>query len=346
MTSSDAVGKQLTAKDFSTGDPRWCPGCGDHAILNGMRNLLPTLGIPRENFVVVSGIGCSSRLPYYLETYGVHSIHGRAPSIATGISINRPDLSVWVVTGDGDSLSIGGNHLIHAVRRNVNLKIVMLNNQIYGLTKGQFSPATKPGTVTPSSPFGSLDHSFNPAALALGAEATFLARTVDTDRKHMLEMLAAAYAHDGSALVEIRQNCPTFKHRAARGTSRRPPPSPPRPTGPIRLEANQPILFGADSQWAVLRDPETGDLKFGRSTEKGIVIHDPRSTSPTYAYALARIADTHPELAPIGVYRAVERPSFDKQYQQRNATARVGGRGDLQELLTGEDSWTVPAGRA
>ncbi|MEX5710237.1 2-oxoacid:ferredoxin oxidoreductase subunit beta [Parafrankia sp. FMc6] len=346
MTSSDAVGKQLTAKDFSTGqDARWCPGCGDHAILNGMRNLLPTLGIPRENFVVVSGIGCSSRLPYYLDTYGIHSIHGRAPSIATGISINRPDLSVWVVTGDGDSLSIGGNHLIHALRRNVNLKIIMFNNQIYGLTKGQFSPATKPGTVTPSSPFGSLDHSFNPAALALGAEATFLARTVDTDRKHMTEILAAAHAHDGSALVEIRQNCPTF-NVAPRDDVAASATEPTAADGPIRLEAGQPILFGADSQWAVLRDPETGDLKFGRSVEKGVVIHDPRSTSPTYAYALARIADTHPELAPIGVYRAVERPSFDKQYQNRLATARAGGRGDLQELLTGDDSWSVPASRA
>ncbi|CUU55251.1 2-oxoglutarate ferredoxin oxidoreductase subunit beta [Parafrankia irregularis] len=341
MTSPDAVGKQLTAKDFSAGEARWCPGCGDHAILNNMRNLMPTLGIPRENFVVISGIGCSSRLPYYLDTYGMHSIHGRAPSIATGVSINRPDLSVWVVTGDGDALSIGGNHLIHALRRNVNLKILLFNNQIYGLTKGQFSPATKPGTITPSSPFGSLDHSFNPLALALGAEASFVARTVDTDRKHMMEILAAAAAHDGSALVEIRQNCPTFNHgeRAVTADTSVPTPA----DGPIRLEAGSPILFGADSQWAVLRDAETGDLKLGRSTEKGVVVHNPRSTSPTYAYALARIADTEPELAPIGVYRAVERASFDKQYQDRLADARAGGRGDLQDLLTGNDSWTVPA---
>src|ERR671924_391458 len=206
---------RLTAKDFKTDqEVRWCPGCGDYAILAAVQSFLPELGIPSERIVFISGIGCAARFPYYVETYGIHSIHGRAPAIATGLALSRPDLSVWVVTGDGDALSIGGNHLIHALRRNVNVKILMFNNQIYGLTKGQFSPTSEFGKVTKSTPFGSLDHPFNPVALALGAEATFVARSIDVDRQHLTDVLRAAAAHQGTAFVEIYQNCNVFNDGA------------------------------------------------------------------------------------------------------------------------------------
>ncbi|MCM3923372.1 2-oxoacid:ferredoxin oxidoreductase subunit beta [Frankia sp. AiPs1] len=337
-----------TVADFTTGqEVRWCPGCGDHAILSTMRGLLPALGVAPENTVVVSGIGCSSRLPYYLDTYGIHSIHGRAPSFATGISINRPDLSVWVVTGDGDALAIGGNHLIHALRRNVNLKILLLNNHIYGLTKGQASPTSKVGTIGPSSPFGSLDNPFNPIALALGAGATFVARTIDTDRRHLTATLTAAAAHKGAALVEIRQGCPTFSaiprqpNRAAGETSPAESDDPSAPEhGPIRLSPGLPIVFGAKEQWGIVRDPSTGELGIGHGGDSRVVVHDPGTQNSTYAYALARLAETSLAEPPIGVYRSVSAPSFDQLYQERLATARPDGRGDLRTLLKGTDSWT------
>src|SRR6186713_925678 len=209
--SETTVAPPLTAKDFVTDqEVRWCPGCGDYSILAQVQKVMPTLGIPRENIVIISGIGCSSRFPYYMNTYGMHSIHGRAPAIATGLATTRPDLSVWVVTGDGDALSIGGNHLIHALRRNVNMTILLFNNRIYGLTKGQYSPTSETGKITKSTPMGSLDHPFNPVSLALGAEATFVARTIDSDRSHLTEVLSAAAAHRGTSLVEIYQNCPIF----------------------------------------------------------------------------------------------------------------------------------------
>ncbi|WP_163547942.1 2-oxoacid:ferredoxin oxidoreductase subunit beta [Candidatus Frankia nodulisporulans] len=335
-----------TVADFTTANEvRWCPGCGDHAILSTMRGLLPALGVAPENTVVVSGIGCSSRLPYYLDTYGIHSIHGRAPTFATGVSINRPDLSVWVVTGDGDALSIGGNHLIHALRRNVNLKILLFNNHIYGLTKGQFSPASKVGTVSPSSPHGSLDYPFNPIALALGAGATFVARTIDTDRRHLTATLTAAAAHKGAALIEIRQGCPTFNNipRQPRGsggaTTENDPASP--ELGPIRLSPGLPIVFGPNDQWGIVRDPNTGELVVGNGGDPRVVVHDPGTQNSTYAYALSRLAETALGEAPIGVYRSVSQPSFDQLFQERLATARPGGRGELRSLLTGSDSWVV-----
>src|SRR6201988_3377072 len=207
--------QKLATKDFkSDQEVLWCPGCGDYAILAAFQSFLPELEIPRENLVIISGIGCSSRLPYYVDTYGMHSIHGRAPAIATGLASTRPDLSVWVITGDGDALSIGGNHLIHALRRNVNIKILLFNNRIYGLTKGQYSPTSERGKVTKSTPFGSLDHPFNPVSLALGADATFVARTIDSDRKHLTSVLWAAADHKGAALIEIYQNCPIFNDDA------------------------------------------------------------------------------------------------------------------------------------
>ena len=251
---------QLTAKDFkSDQEVRWCPGCGDYAILAAMQAFMPELGIPRERIVFVSGIGCAARFPYYMETYGMHSIHGRAPAIATGLSTSRPDLSVWVVTGDGDALSIGGNHLIHALRRNVNIKILMFNNQIYGLTKGQYSPTSELGKVTKSTPMGSLDWPFNPISLALGAEATFVARAIDTDRKQLTEVLRKAAAHKGAAFVEIYQNCTstTTAPSTSCATTR---------TNRINLEHGTPIRFGEDGEKGV--DPAQRrhgrDRRYGR----------------------------------------------------------------------------------
>ena len=230
----------LKAKDFKTDqEVRWCPGCGDYAILAAVQGFMPELGIPRENIVFISGIGCSSRFPYYMNTYGMHSIHGRAPAIATGLATSRPDLSVWVVTGDGDALSIGGNHLIHALRRNVNLKILLFNNQIYGLTKGQYSPASELGKITKSSPMGSIDNPFNPLSLALGAEATFVARTIDSDRKHLQSVLRAAAEHQGTALVEIYQNCNIFNDGAFDILK----DSDTRDDWTIRMEHGQPLRF-------------------------------------------------------------------------------------------------------
>jgi 2-oxoglutarate ferredoxin oxidoreductase subunit beta len=239
---------QLTAKDFkSDQEVRWCPGCGDYAILSAVQGFMPQLGIPREKIVFVSGIGCSSRFPYYMNTYGMHSIHGRAPAIATGLSVTRPDLSVWVITGDGDALSIGGNHLIHALRRNVNLKILLFNNQIYGLTKGQYSPTSELGKITKSTPMGSLDHPFNPVSVALGVEATFVARTIDSDRKHLTEVLTKAAAHKGTAFVEIYQNCNIFNDGAF--DLLKEPDT--RADNQIRLEHGKPIRFGADGERGV-----------------------------------------------------------------------------------------------
>src|SRR5438309_7516370 len=249
---AQANGK-LTAKDYKTDqEVRWCPGCGDYAILAALQSFMPELGVPRERIVFVSGIGCAARFPYYMETYGMHSIHGRAPAIATGLSVSRPDLKVFVITGDGDALSIGGNHLIHVLRRNVNLTILLFNNRIYGLTKGQYSPTSEPGKVTKSTPMGSLDNPFNPVSLALGAEGTFVARTVDSDRKHLTSVLSAAAAHRGTALVEIYQNCPIFNDGAFEALKDKEQAQ----EAVIRLEHGQPIRFGA---------PAPDGLEIGRA---------------------------------------------------------------------------------
>ncbi|WP_256641374.1 2-oxoacid:ferredoxin oxidoreductase subunit beta [Streptomyces murinus] len=329
---------KLSAKDFkSDQEVRWCPGCGDYAILAAVQGFLPELGIAREDIVFVSGIGCSSRFPYYLNTYGMHSIHGRAPAIATGLAASRPDLSVWVVTGDGDALSIGGNHLIHALRRNVNLKILLFNNRIYGLTKGQYSPTSETGKITKSTPMGSVDAPFNPVSLALGAEATFVARTIDSDRKHLTGVLRAAAAHQGTALVEIYQNCNIFndgafdalkdKQRAEEAL--------------VRLEHGQPIRFGAGNMRGVVRDPRTGDLDVVTVTprnEADLLVHDAHAASPTTAFALSRL--TAP--TPVGVFRAAERPVYDTALNaQLDEAADRHGTGDLAALLAGTDTWTV-----
>ncbi|MFB6813698.1 2-oxoacid:ferredoxin oxidoreductase subunit beta [Streptomyces sp. NPDC056347] len=330
-------------KDFkSDQEVRWCPGCGDYAVLAAVQGFMPELGLAKENIVFVSGIGCSSRFPYYMNTYGMHSIHGRAPAIATGLATSRRDLSVWVVTGDGDALSIGGNHLIHALRRNVNLKILLFNNRIYGLTKGQYSPTSEIGKITKSTPMGSLDAPFNPVSLALGAEASFVARTIDSDRKHLTSVLRAAADHPGTALVEIYQNCNIFNDGAFEALKDKDQAQ----EAVIRLEHGQPIRFGTDNAKGVVRDPATGDLQVVDVTaenESRVLVHDAHSTSPTTAFALSRLADPDTlHRTPIGVLRDVERPVYDTlMAEQLDTAVEQRGKGDLGALLAGNDHWTV-----
>ncbi|WP_406285042.1 2-oxoacid:ferredoxin oxidoreductase subunit beta [Streptomyces sp. NBC_00209] len=330
-------------KDFkSDQEVRWCPGCGDYAVLAAVQGFMPDLGLAKENIVFISGIGCSSRFPYYMNTYGMHSIHGRAPSIATGLATSRRDLSVWVVTGDGDALSIGGNHLIHALRRNVNLKILLFNNRIYGLTKGQYSPTSELGKITKSTPMGSLDAPFNPVSLAIGAEASFVARTVDSDRKHLTGVLRAAADHPGTALVEIYQNCNIFNDGAFEVLKDKDQAQ----EAVIRLEHGQPIVFGTDGAKGVVRDSLTGDLQVVAVTEDNkaqILVHDAHAPSPTTAFALSRLADADTlHHTPIGVLRSVERPVYDTTMAEQLDTAvERHGKGDLAALLAGNDHWTV-----
>ena len=340
MTTGDL---SLKPKDFKTDqEVRWCPGCGDYAILAAVQGFMPELGVPRENIVFISGIGCSSRFPYYMNTYGMHSIHGRAPAIATGLSTSRPDLSVWVVTGDGDALSIGGNHLIHALRRNANLKILLFNNRIYGLTKGQYSPTSELGKITKSTPMGSLDHPFNPISVALGAEASFVARTMDSDRKHLQSVLRAAADHPGTALVEIYQNCNIFNDGAF-DVLKEPET---RDDWTIRLEHGQPLRFGADGSKAVVRD-EYGSLSIAENApadDPRVIVHDAHRSDASYAFALSRLAGIDNRYTPMGVFRSVERPVYDRMMsdQVRVATDKAPGGADaLQKLLLGGDTWSV-----
>jgi 2-oxoglutarate ferredoxin oxidoreductase subunit beta len=337
---------KLTVKDFkSDQEVRWCPGCGDYAILAAVQSFMPELGIPRENIVFISGIGCSSRFPYYMNTYGMHSIHGRAPAIATGLSVSRPDLSVWVVTGDGDALSIGGNHLIHALRRNVNLKILLFNNRIYGLTKGQYSPTSELGKITKSTPLGSADSPFNPLSLALGAEASFVARTIDSDRKHLQSVLRAASAHEGSAFIEIYQNCNIFNDGAFEPLK----DADTRDDFLVRLEHGQPITFGKDREWCVVHPPGGFGLVVRRTAETPadhVLTHDATVADPAYAFALSRLPDLDLRHTPIGVFRSVPRPSYDTLVREQvtGAQAKLGGRTpeeELSALLHSGDTWTI-----
>jgi 2-oxoglutarate ferredoxin oxidoreductase subunit beta len=330
---------------------RWCPGCGDYAILAAVQGFLPDLGLRRENIVFVSGIGCSSRFPYYLDTYGMHSIHGRAPAIATGIATAREDINVWVVTGDGDALSIGGNHLIHAMRRNVNMTILLFNNRIYGLTKGQYSPTSEPGKITKSTPVGSVDHPFNPVSLALGAEASFVARTIDSNRKHLTSVLSAAAAHRGTSLVEIYQNCPIFNDGAFDAVT----DADTKADAIIPLEHGAPIRFGVpidNSEGALgskgIARAASGGVEVIEVTADNVgdvLIHDAHSPDPTTAYALSRLTDAGVlHQAPIGIFRSVERPTYDDGARQQVATASAGQddpSAALTGLINGKDTWTV-----
>ena len=351
-----------TGKDFTSDqEVRWCPGCGDYAVLKAVQGFLPDLGLRRENIVFVSGIGCSSRFPYYLDTYGMHSIHGRAPAIATGVATTREDLSVWVVTGDGDALSIGGNHLIHAMRRNVNMTILLFNNRIYGLTKGQYSPTSEAGKITKSTPMGSVDHPFNPVSLALGAEGTFVARTIDSDRKHLTSVLSAAAAHRGTSLVEIYQNCPIFNDNAFDALKGMGEHKGRREEAVIDLVQGEPVRFGAawtedeggdgGGRKGVVRDAVSGgarvvDLSAGEATVDDLVVHDAHADDPTQAFALSRLtANDYLHQAPIGIFRQVERATYDDQARAQVATSigAVSGTPEerLQQLLTGSDTWSV-----
>jgi len=329
----------LKTKDFkSDQEVRWCPGCGDYAILAAFQSFLPTLEVPRENVVVVSGIGCSSRLPYYVNSYGMHSIHGRAPAIASGLASSRQDLSVWVITGDGDALSIGGNHLIHALRRNVNINIMLFNNRIYGLTKGQYSPTSEQGKVTKSTPFGSLEEPFNPVSLALGAGATFVARSVDSDRKHLQSVMKAAADHEGASFIEIFQNCPIFNDDAFA------PVKEPAAPGLIRLEHGQPITFGPDGekglvagQYGALEAVDVSSVPAGN-----LITHDATREDPGYAFALSRLDSGDFSHTPIGVFRSIEKPSYDSLMSaQLDAAKAKQGEGDLAALIAGSDTWEV-----
>jgi 2-oxoglutarate/2-oxoacid ferredoxin oxidoreductase subunit beta len=329
----------LTKKDFTSDqEPRWCPGCGDYAILAAVQGFMPELGVEPHNTVFVSGIGCSGRFTYYMDTYGFHGIHGRAPALATGVAVANPELNVWVVTGDGDALSIGGNHLIHALRRNVNIKILMFNNQIYGLTKGQYSPTSEEGKVTKSTPFGSVDHPFNPVAVALGAEGTFVARTVDNDRKHLTDTLRQAAEHPGAAFIEIYQNCNVFNDGAfdllrdkAQGVHNQ-----------IRLADGEPIVF--DEGTRCVRVGENGRLEIApveASDPASIVTHDAHGR-PSLAFALAHLSHGPTEPTCIGVFHEEERPTYGEavRAQLDRAVERLGP-GDLGALLHGGDTWTV-----
>ena len=329
---------QLTAKDFkSDQEVRWCPGCGDYAILNVIQGFMPELGLSRERIVFVSGIGCAARFPYYMQTYGMHSIHGRAPAIATGLAVSRPDLSVWVVTGDGDALSIGGNHLIHALRRNVNLKILLFNNEIYGLTKGQYSPTSRLGKVTKSTPMGSLDYPFNPLSVAIGAEASFVARAIDTDKKGLTEVLGAAARHRGSAFVEILQNCNIYNDGAfdfVRDDK----------DNRIYLESGAPIRFGAEDEKGVVQDADGSArvVDADEAQEAPLLVHDAAHREPSLAFALSRITYETDGAVPLGVFRSVERPVYDDLMRAQLESAREErGEGDLDALLHSGDTWNV-----
>src|ERR1700722_17012880 len=328
----------LATKDFkSDQEVRWCPGCGDYAILAAFQAFLPELEVPRENVVVISGIGCSSRLPYYVSSYGMHSIHGRAPAIASGLAASRQDLSVWVITGDGDALSIGGNHLIHALRRNVNINILLFNNRIYGLTKGQYSPPSEQGKVTKSTPYGSLDPPFNPVSLALGAEASFVARSVDSDRKHLQSVMRAAADHRGSAFIEIFQNCPIFNDDAFA------PIKEPNAPGLIRLEHGSPVRFGPDGSMGLAYGPygSIQTVLASSAPESDLIVHDATLAEPSYAFALSRLDSYEFTHTPIGIFRSVERGSSDDAMAAQIDTARASGAGDLAKLRAGNDTWEV-----
>jgi 2-oxoglutarate ferredoxin oxidoreductase subunit beta len=338
---TDLVVPPTTRKDWQTDqEVRWCPGCGDYSILTALQMLMPDLGVRREDTVFVSGIGCAARFPYYMNTYGMHTIHGRAPAIATGLAMARPDLHVWVVGGDGDLLSIGGNHLIHALRRNVNLTILLFNNQIYGLTKGQYSPTSEVGKVTKSTPFGSLDQPFNPIALALGAQASFVARTHDMDRGHMQETFRRAHEHKGAALVEIYQNCNVFNDGAFETITGKAN----RESMLIPLVHGQPVRFGPDGSKGVISD-SSGRARIvdvADVDEADLVVHDERAPDASLAFGLAQLSSGPHEPTPIGVFRAVERPEYAEQTNQQLDQARAQrGEGDLAALLRSGATWDV-----
>jgi 2-oxoglutarate ferredoxin oxidoreductase subunit beta len=328
----------LTRKDFASDQAvRWCPGCGDYGILAQVQQTLPKLGIPRENFVVISGIGCSSRFPYYMNTYGIHSIHGRAPTLATGLKCARPDLQIWVVTGDGDSLAIGGNHFLHTLRRNVDINILLFNNRIYGLTKGQYSPTSEIGKRTKSSPDGSIENPVNPIGVAIGAEAGFIARTVDRFQKHMSDVLLRAAKHEGGTLVEIAQNCLIFNDGAWNHLTD--PDS--KMENVLFLEHGQAMRFGKKREKGIRLNgfhPEVVDV--AEVGEENLLVHDEKAEEPTLAYFLSRMGPPHFP-TPVGVFRSVQKPIHDQLLMEQVRTAEAQQAPDVNALYRQGQTWEV-----
>ncbi|HEY2759116.1 MAG TPA: 2-oxoacid:ferredoxin oxidoreductase subunit beta [Pirellulales bacterium] len=329
----------LTPQDFTSDqDIRWCPGCGDYSILAQMKKVLPTLGIAPEKTVFISGIGCSSRFPYYVNTYGMHSIHGRAPAVASGLKCARPDLSVWVITGDGDGLSIGGNHLMHAIRRNLDLNIVLFNNQIYGLTKGQYSPTSPLGKVTKSTPVGSVDNPLQPLSMAIGCEATFVARSIDVNIKHLSATLKRAADHKGTSFVEVYQNCNVFNDGAFEWATNRES----RSDTVIEIEHGKPLIFGKNRNKGIrLNGMQLEVVELGKGIEEDdLLFHDEKMQEPSLAFLLSRMR--HPEFPePIGVFRAVDRPRYEERMTTQIEEARAKRTGSLEALFNSGDTWVV-----
>ncbi len=333
---------KYTAKDFaSSQDVRWCPGCGDYSILAQMQRISPDLNIKKENFVWVSGIGCAARFPYYMDTYGIHGIHGRASAIATGVKINRPELSVWVASGDGDLLSIGGNHFIHVCRRNIDIKILLFNNRIYGLTKGQYSPTSEKGKKTKSSPFGSIDYPFNPLSLAVGSGATFIARSLDRDPKHLKEMLTRAGKHKGTAFIEIYQNCNIFNDGAYEIYTEKET----KADNVLFLEHGKPMIFGKDNNKGIKLNglnPEVINITEGSNSVNDVWVHDEFEKGTARAHILAQLAETEGMPTPIGVIRQEVKETYeDALYNQIDALKKAKGEGSLQKLLFSGNMWDV-----
>ncbi len=334
---------KITAKDFVTDqDVRWCPGCGDYSILAQVQRSFPDLvGIKKENIVWISGIGCSSRFPYYMNTYGFHGIHGRAPAIATGVKVSHPELSVWVAAGDGDLLSIGGNHFIHTCRKNVDLKILLFNNRIYGLTKGQYSPTSEKGKITKTSPYGSVDYPFNPISLALGSGATFVARSLDRDAKHLQEMIKRAAAHKGAAFIEIFQNCSIFNDGAFDILTDKKT----KDDNVLVLEHGKPMLFGANKNKGIIMDgakPKVVEVGNGSHREEDILVHDEFDESPVLATLLAHLSDDPAMPTPIGIFRQISKATYDGEVEaQIHTVTDKKGKGDLEKVLFAGNTWEV-----
>ena len=332
----------LTKKDFeSDQDTRWCPGCGDYSILAQTQRIMPELGVPKENIVFISGIGCSSRFPYYMNTYGFHTIHGRAPTIASGVKMANPDLSVWVITGDGDALSIGGNHFIHLMRRNFDVNMLLFNNRIYGLTKGQYSPTSEQGKETYSSPLGSLDTPFNPISLALASGATFVARSVDIDADHLRPMLKAAFEHKGTSFIEIYQNCHIFNDNTFELYREKEN----KTDHTVRLEHGEPLVFGAERDKGIRLNgfqPEVVDLTDGEHTIDDLIVHDQYAEDTTLANFLAQMSDMPDMPHPMGIFRSVRQSTYEDLMTNQIRTAKESmGDGDLEALLNAGETWTV-----
>ncbi|QQS48242.1 MAG: 2-oxoacid:ferredoxin oxidoreductase subunit beta [Acidobacteriota bacterium] len=332
---------KLTRKDFQTDqEVRWCPGCGDYSILAQVQKVMPELGIPREKIVFISGIGCSSRFPYYMNTYGFHTIHGRAPAIATGVKLANPDLDVWVITGDGDALSIGGNHFIHALRRNIDLKIILFNNRIYGLTKGQYSPTSELGKKNKSAPMGTIDYPINPLSMAFAAEATFVGRSMDVDPKHLSMMIERLAAHKGSGFLEVYQNCNIFNDGTFKSFNEREV----RDERMIQLEHGQPLLFGKNREQGIRLNkaiPEVVTIGENGVTMDEILVHDEKTLEPNLSYILGRM--NYPEFpVPVGVFRAIRKPTYVEMLgSQISSMIETKGAGDIEKLLNSGETWVI-----